>query len=389
MCVTPRLIFKRSEDNAAFRPYAVACRACWQCKSNRIWDWVGRAIAERETSRKAYFVTLTYGNTNRLGEVLTERAKSLHYKDVQRWLYRIRKKHRVRYIVTGEYGPKTGRAHWHAILFFKDAGPDVKVGFRYWNTSDVTMDPFWKDGNTRWEEFAPEHVRYVCKYMLKAGEGNDSYERHAMLSKKPPLGHEYFMQRAEKYVEQGLSPQDLIYHFPEVKFGKKNPKPRSYVLQGVSADNFLSHYVETWRLKYGCDSWPYSEVVSDYLHSEMEDAHQNEQYLTRERQPKKEGHSLEMPWYVPDQEQSFPTVEPCKLYVDRRYNLWAISDPSMPDRAPRYWSFDENGFSGWHDVPNLVTEATATRLREVYVSLQNPPEVSFERKAARGRQSGK
>lgn len=384
MCVTPRTIFKRIDGY--FRPYQVACRHCWQCRHNRIWDWVGRAIAENETATRSFFVTLTYGNTNRYGEVLSERARSLHYEDVQKWLKRIRKNHDVRYVVTGEYGPLKGRAHWHALLFFYGAVPDVKLDFDYWGNRPFNTDPFWKDGKTRWAKFEPSRAKYVCKYMLKAGEGNEAELTKAMLSKKPPLGHEYFQRRAARYVEQGLSPQDLTYHFPEVKWGTKNPQPRTYVLQGVSADRFIEDYIEKWRAKHGRDNWPYSELIEDYLDREAAieaDSVRLERQLSR---PQKEAHSLEMPWYVPRQEQPFPESEkPCELYVDRKLNLWACSDPSMPRRAPRYWAFDENGFSGWQEVPNLVTEAKASALRAAYALRLPPPELSTEARAVRVR----
>lgn len=347
---------------------------------------MGRSIAENETATKSFFVTLTYGSTNRYGEVLTDRARSLHYEDVQKWLKRIRKRYNVRYVVTGEYGPLKGRAHWHALLFFYGTVPDIKLDFDYWGNRPYNTDPFWYDGKTRWSKFEPSRAKYVCKYMLKAGEGDDSLERKAMLSKKPPLGQDYFFRRAEEYVAQHLSPQDLKYHFPEVKWGKKNPKPREYVLQGVSGANFLQHFVESWRKKHGRDDWPYSELIEEYLADEVSPALNMEINAMRESLPtRKERHTLEMPWYVPEQEQSFPRAEPCELYVDRRLNLWACSDPSMPDRAPRFWSYDENGFSGWHETPNLVTEAKASSLREAYVSALPPPDISLTAKASRVR----
>lgn len=378
MCVKPRLVYQKVSGE--FRPYEVACRHCWQCKSRRVWDWVGRAIAENETATRSFFVTLTYGNTNRMGEVLTDKARSLHYADIQKWLKRIREKHSVRYIVTGEYGPKKGRAHWHALLFFYGAVPDVKLDFRYWGNRDFNTDPFWKDGNTLWQRFEPHQAKYVCKYMLKAGEENDSYERKAMLSKKPPLGHDYFMQRAEKYVDAHLSPQDLRYHFPEVKWGKKNPQPREYVLQGVSADNFIEHFIQKWRQKHGRDSWPYSELVEEYLNEEARPAAEAARFEMLAERPAPQRHSLEMPWYTPPQAND--PQKPCKLHVDRKLNLWACSDPSDPQAASRFWSYDEDGFTGWHDVPHLVTEATASKLREACASLRRPADLQLGRKRA-------
>lgn len=373
MCNTPRTIFKR--ESGMFVPYVVACRKCWQCRGNRVWDWVGRAVAENECADRAFFVTLTYGNSLAYGEELADRARSLHYPDVQKWLKRIRKKHRVRYVVTGEYGSKKGRAHWHALLFFKGDLPDVRLNYKYWGNREFNVDPFWSHGLTEWAEFEPAAARYVCKYMLKAVDELDNQERHAMLSKFPPLGHEYFMKRAERYVDQGLSPQDLVYSFPHVTYGKRNPKAREYVLQGVSADNFLAHYVETWRARHGRDNWPYSQLIEDWLDAESAGAAADAHFDMIQARPSRERHSLERPWYVPP--QALEPEKPCDLKVDRRLNLWAISDPSAPFGAVRYWSFDEWGFSGWHDVPNLVTAEKAASLRADYAASLKPPSVDL------------
>lgn len=349
MCVTPRTVHVMT--GGGWRAYEVACRYCWQCQNRRVWDWVGRAIAENETATRSFFVTLTYGHTDRYGESLAPKAHSLEYKDVQRWLYRIRKKHRVRYVVTGEYGSRKGRAHWHALLFFQGSVPDVKLDYRYWGNREFNVDPFWKDGHTMWRSFDPLHAKYVCKYMLKGSADQTA----AMISKKPPLGHYYFAQRAERYVEQGLSPQDLVYKFPEVKWGKKNPAPREYVLQGVSADNFLSRFVERWREVHGSDSWPYSEVV--------------EEFLDREARPAREVLTLELerdqrPAWVPPVAKPWQVPDGHVLYVDEKRNLWCCFDPSAPNRRPLYWSFDSEGQRAWRDV--IVTETQAEALRADY-----------------------
>lgn len=345
MCVTPRTIWK--SVSGEFRPFQVACRYCWQCRSNRVWDWVGRAIAENETASRSFFVTMTYGHTTKLDEVLDERATSLHYPDVQKWLKRIRRQHAVRYIVTGEYGSRKGRAHWHALLFFRDTFPDVKLRFKYWGNRDFNTDPFWKEGLTEWDAFSPEGAKYVTKYMLKAEE--EGGLTHAMLSKKPPLGAAYFKARAARYVEQGLSPQDLVYSFPEVTYGRKNRTPREFHLQGVSADYFLGHYVEMWRARHGRDSWPFSELVDDYLNRQVEYEAVPEPVRYR-------------PYSPPDQ----PAPDGYIVAVDEKLNSWVAIHPERR-AAPLFWSFDDEGNRAWRDV--LVTETQAMRFREESGSL--------------------
>lgn len=356
MCVTPRTFQIRTKDGW-YRPVELACRKCWQCRANRVSDWVGRATAENETSTASYFVTLTYGHTGRYGEPLAQRAKSLDYRDVQRWLKRIRNAgHNVRYIVAGEYGPKKGRTHWHAVLFFRGKLPDVKLGFKYWNSGPNTMDPFWQDGNTVWEEFHPQNAKYVCKYMLKPSD--DERLAMARISRFPPLGDDYFKRLAEKYVENGLSPQDFEYKFESMG----NARP--YHLQGVSRENFLAHFIKKWREKHGGPTWPYSEIIEEYLHG------------------KAEYEPLTEPVRFMKTEKPFePPPVGFDLYVDAKLNVWACYNRARPEGAPLFWSFDEDGFPAWR--AEIVTATEAKRRREAYASRLTPPELDVRSKGRR------
>ena len=49
--------------------------------------------------------------------------------DVQKFVRSLRKAgHKVRYMIAGEYGERKGRAHWHAVLFFKGKVPSLPIG---------------------------------------------------------------------------------------------------------------------------------------------------------------------------------------------------------------------------------------------------------------------
>ncbi|QIG67576.1 replication protein [Rhizobium phage RHph_TM1_7A] len=256
MCTAPNMISDGS---------LVACRKCEQCKDHRVDDWVGRCIAESKTSVAATSITLTYGRDAN-GNESHERAAILSYSDVQKYFKRLRKAgYPCRYLVTGEMGSKKGRAHWHGIIFWKkkvplmikDFGNNAWSGWRpidpvlrpiQWNKR--FHDPNWPHGFSHWEPVQPGHmkgsIRYVCKYIHKDVDDGAAQSKLAM-SKNPPIGAEYFEQRAQKFVDEGISPQDRFYTFPNDARQIKTGKPVRFRLAGKSADLFCQHFIDKWR----------------------------------------------------------------------------------------------------------------------------------------------
>lgn len=330
----------------------VACRECWQCKERRVDDWVGRCIAESQAALRTYSITLTYGRDEDDSSDHI-RAALLTYSDVQKYLKRLRKSgYVVRYFAVGEYGSTKGRAHWHLIVFYysnvevieerKHHNALVEAGLKKGKALPIPTGPVpeheistrppgeklqevrfseahWQHGWSCWEELrdgyeasASRAVRYVCKYLTDADKADEFRQGHMGLSKKPPLGHEYFKRRAAEHVQQGLAPQDLFYTFPDVLDTKG--KPKRFLLGGVSADNFLASYVEaltgivrprkptpedppgSWN-EYQGELWrwiegyltlqaPYSELVSEYLDGLAADMVENDKWLRKENEQK-------------------------------------------------------------------------------------------------------
>jgi hypothetical protein len=237
MCRTPN----RLDDGTE-----VACRKCWQCKRNRVNDLVGRCIAESKYAKQTYAVTLTYANDAGVNAV------SLVYKDVQDFMKRLRKRYKVRYICAGEYGTAKGRAHWHIILFFKGKAPkvekDVRVNWKYWDKGySYFQQPDWKG------------FQYVLKYVLKDTD-LDSADSHLAMSKKPPLGYEFFEQLAKEHVEQAVLPRSFKYKIAGVK--KDNGTEKVFMMQGKTRDNFMNAIKERWVDKYGKE--PSSEFFEEW-----------------------------------------------------------------------------------------------------------------------------
>ena len=235
----------------------VACRVCWQCRENRINDWVGRCIAESKSATATHSITLTYGRDDD-GNEDHLRAALLTYSDVQLYLKLLRRHgYPCRYFAVGEYGSMKGRAHWHLIAFWQDRVPPHQIGERF-------MDGrHWKRGYSHWEPCSAASIRYVCKYLQK-GIGEDERQGHLAMSKKPALGSAYFRWLAGEYVRQGLAPQELTYWFPEV-IDQKTERPKLFMLRegSPSADQFLAAYLDLWRRERGGFA-PASELVTRY-----------------------------------------------------------------------------------------------------------------------------
>jgi len=241
----------------------VGCRECWQCRKRRVNDYVGRCIAESKFSKKTYAVTLTYDGDQGVNAV------TLIYKDVQDFLKRLRKKHKCRYIVTGEYGSAKGRSHWHIILFFKDSWPEV--------TSNKRVDwKYWKHGFSYFQEPDWKGFEYCLKYVLKDQTSRQS-DSHLAMSKKPPLGHEFFQQLARQYVEQALAPQTYFYKFGDVRDYKNREK--GFMMQGKTRENFMETFVNEWEDKYSHE--PLSELVTDYYDDITEIEYTDEEMYAR------------------------------------------------------------------------------------------------------------
>lgn len=363
MCINPHSVIIPSryagKDRRAGLERLVACRKCWQCKADRVKDWAGRCIAEKEYSTATSFVTLTYGKTLGYYEKFDDLgALTLIYRDVQLWLKRIRKAgYQVRYLVSGEYGKLKGRAHWHACLFWTGTTPlstfdeEGKPLIEIDGDGICWKDPFWPHGFTHWKgEVNIKSAQYVCKYMLKDQDGERENEFH--MSKLPVLGGKFMRDWALKHVEQGLPLHSGEYRFPEIR--KKNGKPFRFVAQGAAAREMANAYCLYWNKIHG-GHWPHSDFVMAYLDSRAQrmDVPLTEALL-------KERSTVRRP-------QGPPDGGPVFLH-ERRNQYYSVT----ADGAVLFWSFDREGNRAWVEDPDIVTPTQAAKLRAASDQAKSP-----------------
>lgn len=133
----------------------VPCGKCEFCLINKRDDWSFRLMQEYKAAKSAAFITLTYSD-----KFLPETGLSKRH--FQLFMKRLRKKsgERLRYYAVGEYGTKTGRAHYHAIVFnFQGNESFLKSA---WSTREG--EPY---GLVHIGKVNEASIRYTTKYVIQ------------------------------------------------------------------------------------------------------------------------------------------------------------------------------------------------------------------------------
>jgi len=155
------------------------------------------------------FITLTYDDTH-----LKSSSDNLR-DDIQKFFKRFRKavKKKIRYIYSVEYGSKTLRPHFHAIIFNHDFKNQVMVrktkkGYPLFTSDELKK--LWKLGHHSIGEANVKTAYYIASYALKkhsavneeTGEIVSDYMR---CSKRPAIGLNYLIQNRKQLIHSGIA----------------------------------------------------------------------------------------------------------------------------------------------------------------------------------------
>lgn len=169
----------------------VPCGKCPSCLSDRARDWSNRCLMELKDSGCAVFVTLTY---NDFHLPIDSDGPTLRVDDCQKFMKRLRKHFapkRIRFLLSGEYGSKTSRPHYHAILFglcLSDF-PDLRL-ISYNNLkqplfTSPLLAQIWSHGIVSIGSVTKQSCDYVCRYVLKKQRDLDSDGKYPLRVKPP------------------------------------------------------------------------------------------------------------------------------------------------------------------------------------------------------------
>lgn len=266
-----------SSDLSPFRDRSVSefievpCGNCTACRLAYSRDWANRCSLELGYHKSAYFVTLTYspdfvprvdyidGSTGELLEALTLRKR-----DFQLFMKRLRKRfsdQHIRYFAAGEYGSKTFRPHYHAIIFglelddllhYKTVRLDDGTCYSYYTSKSLSECWIHTHGREDSSEFS--NIRgdntpligqtlgfvvvgqvnwhtcaYTARYVMKKLKGPEAefYRDHnieppfTVMSRKPGIARQYYDDHPDLY-------QHKFINLSTPEGGKKIMPPRYY-----------------------------------------------------------------------------------------------------------------------------------------------------------------
>lgn len=155
-----------------YRFIAVPCNTCIGCIKAHAHAWAFRCHLEGTQHLHNAFVTLTYDDEHL--------PWTLQIQHLQKFLRALRQKSAqpIRFFASGEYGARTHRPHYHAILFGFDA-----MGTKHQNM----VRDMWHRGNTEAEPLTPARISYCAGYTDKKAE--DKFHRVAHCD--PTTGEEW------------------------------------------------------------------------------------------------------------------------------------------------------------------------------------------------------
>lgn len=248
-----KLTFSKKRASREIEGFELECRKCLPCRLNNAREKAIRAYHESRMHKESIFLTLTYADEHLkspwlqyhdfqqfMKDLLKERRKNITDPDVSKSLA-------IPLMVTGEYGDKNKRPHWHALLFNyfpADAKKIRTTNLGHTVYGSDLLSRLWGKGLIEFGQITLDSANYTARYAAKKlTHGNDDeHDYHPIhrTSSKHAIGKKWI----EKYWKQTF---DLGFVY--LPNGQKTKIPRYYVdwLKKNKPDEWRT-YVTTLRL---------------------------------------------------------------------------------------------------------------------------------------------
>ena len=211
----------------------IPCRHCVGCCTSLSREWMHRMVLEKEVSKTSYFLTLTYDEENiPVNHQLNKKHLDDFLKALRNYFKNKYDYDGIRYYACGEYGSKTARPHYHAIIYNLPLTPlEFKVfGFEYdkrykfrvvGKGEDGTdlyefdlLNQLWKKGFVVVGQVTDRSCGYVARYVDKkrlSGEKNKDLKACGIvpefncMSRMPGIGVPYYEKYYKKILDNNLN----------------------------------------------------------------------------------------------------------------------------------------------------------------------------------------
>jgi hypothetical protein len=213
----------------------IPCGRCMSCRLNRASQWSTRITHEASLHQSNSFITLTYSDTYLPSDL------ALSVREIQLFIKRLRKAlpQQIRYVLCGEYGSKTYRPHYHAILFGVDFSADryryktSKTGHPLYRSP--TLEAAWPFGYCDIGAVTPLSAGYVARYTTKKVYGDND-------------------AASEAYTRERVGPDGVLTTWQV---------PREFLLMSRGGRDGAGGIGGGWLKKYHSDAFPSDFVVID------------------------------------------------------------------------------------------------------------------------------
>lgn len=266
------------KENKNIHKLELPCGHCIECRINKAQDWSTRAVLESRYYSDNWFITLTFEDSY-MPYIKTISRKTgqpavlgqLRYDYIQKFMKDIRKFYsyhygldNIRFLVSGEYGDNSERAHFHILLYNLPIDKrdlhvrKIQAGHIYYDSPFIAK--FWPYGNNIVTDLNLCTSAYVARYVLKKfyGQYEDSYQEVCKYYGVEPLRAEFIQCSrrpgiAHKYFTDEFSYRDFLEN-KKILFnnGKLNPIPKYFNRIFKEKPEEISDYEDFSR--FGIDS---------------------------------------------------------------------------------------------------------------------------------------
>ena len=324
----------------------IPCRDCEHCHQAKVDEWTGRARAEMAVSRRTDYITLTYGDDNvAYGHKSADRAKAIYPNDFRLFCARMRKAgHRFKFLATGELGSEKGRAHFHALIFWKSQPWQFRDKVFWYPTGAQPAksrarygeheQDLWRHGYIYPEQcHSGRAVGYVTKYLHKTLQS----ELHAhSFHKSNAIGDTWFVdQWARLHVDAGIAPKNGLYSFAVDRILRTGARWQYNMPQQVIR-KFVIAFRDLWEEERPNDIMP----GNDWLWKKLDQA---EPYSTNRLDHQRPTGRVPKP--TPDQIPGYIRGIRDVFWSDV-HNTFCYVCPA--EEIPVFWSRKANGEWDWH-----------------------------------------
>lgn len=205
MCYAPKDILVPDTNLRIFpasqKFMKVPCGKCPDCRVSRSKEWAVRCLAEFHSlsdkeKDNCWFLTLTYSDEFNSG-YLNARDMTLFWKKLRKFYSGCK----IKYFYCGEFGTRTYRPHYHAIVYGLPVNDLSRINVSKLGDnlySSYKLNEIWGKGYVVVGNLTLKSCSYVARYTLKKSGDFDCFQRVSQ-----GFGKKYFYQNMTDIITNG------------------------------------------------------------------------------------------------------------------------------------------------------------------------------------------